>query len=313
MKFISPIHTPYCNHTIRMNHNNIDYYMKPQPKPQPLLRVPTMNKQYIKHNDAITITFGDQAENHVGMQKFGSLAQTGFDFNDLLNAKNKFDKLGAKCELVCLNDAISNIDFDGKKDITNAYILVVRNGINILLRNGDQTNKQLYQELDILDWDKKYYAYGGVRNKKARYNLCFGNKSQQPDYENKQGRVISYDSVVPLKNIKENLPSFFGEKSTSLVAEGNRYYNVNDCGIGFHGDSERKKVIGLRIGSEFPLHYQWFINSKQIGERIEFNFSNGDLYAMSEKATGFDWKKRKIATLRHAAGCAKYTTIKVKK
>jgi hypothetical protein len=31
---------------------------------------------------------------------------------------------------------------------------------------------------------------------------------------------------------------------------------------------------------------------------------------MSEKAVGFDWKKKKIPTLRHAAGCIKYLTIK---
>lgn len=291
----------------------LDYYMKPQPKPKPILRVHQNNKQYIKLNDAITITFGDQAENHVGMQQFGRLAETGFDFNDLLNAKNNFESLGAKCKLVCLNDAISNIDFDGKNDLPNAYILVVRNGIDMLLRNDKQNTKQLYQELDILDWDKKYYAYGGVKNKIARYNLCFANNSQEPDYENKKGRVISYNNVESLQIVKEKLVDFFGEKSTSLVAEGNRYYNVKECGIGFHGDGERKKVIGLRIGSKFPLLFQWFINSKQIGERIEFQFSNGDLYVMSEKATGFDWKKRKIATLRHAAGCAKYTIIKNKK
>jgi hypothetical protein len=30
---------------------------------------------------------------------------------------------------------------------------------------------------------------------------------------------------------------------------------------------------------------------------------------MSEKSTGFDWKKRSKYTLRHAAGCKKYLTI----
>jgi len=29
---------------------------------------------------------------------------------------------------------------------------------------------------------------------------------------------------------------------------------------------------------------------------------DGDMYIMSEKASGFDWKKRSIYTLRHAAG-----------
>ena len=31
---------------------------------------------------------------------------------------------------------------------------------------------------------------------------------------------------------------------------------------------------------------------------------------MSEKAVGFDWLKKKIPTLRHSTGCAKFTGIK---
>lgn len=31
---------------------------------------------------------------------------------------------------------------------------------------------------------------------------------------------------------------------------------------------------------------------------------------MSEKATGNDWKKTTIATLRHATGCKKFVTLK---
>jgi hypothetical protein len=34
---------------------------------------------------------------------------------------------------------------------------------------------------------------------------------------------------------------------------------------------------------------------------------------MSEKAVGQDWKKKKICTLRHAAGCAKFLAIPKKK
>jgi hypothetical protein len=35
--------------------------------------------------------------------------------------------------------------------------------------------------------------------------------------------------------------------------------------------------------------------------------NGGDLYVMSEKTTGRDWKTKSIYTLRHAAGCEKYT------
>ena len=39
------------------------------------------------------------------------------------------------------------------------------------------------------------------------------------------------------------------------------------------------------------------------------SIEHGDMYIMSEKATGFDWKSKSKYTLRHAAGCQKYTDI----
>ena len=54
------------------------------------------------------------------------------------------------------------------------------------------------------------------------------------------------------------------------------------------------------------MHFQWYQNSKAIGERVKLKINHGDMYIMSEKATGNDWKKKKIKTLRHAAGAKKY-------
>ena len=40
-----------------------------------------------------------------------------------------------------------------------------------------------------------------------------------------------------------------------------------------------------------------------------------DMYIMSEKAVGFDWKKKKMLTLRHTAGkdTCKYSRVKRKR
>jgi hypothetical protein len=59
------------------------------------------------------------------------------------------------------------------------------------------------------------------------------------------------------------------EGSNELAAEGNYYYDSSKCGIGFHGDSERKKVIALRlsVGKCSPLHFQWFLMGKPVGKR----------------------------------------------
>ena len=60
------------------------------------------------------------------------------------------------------------------------------------------------------------------------------------------------------------------------------------------------------------LYFQWFQKSAAIGERIEVELHDGDMYVMSDKSVGFDWKKKKIATLRHATGCHEFTSLKPK-
>ena len=123
-----------------------------------------------------------------------------------------------------------------------------------------------------------------------------------PDYENKKGTIISFEFTPILNKWRNSLGIIFGHKAENLESEGNYYYDPNKCGIGFHGDSERKKVIACSLGISRPLHWQWYHKSKPIGDRIKFTINNGDMYIMSEKTTGYDWKSRNKKTLRHAAG-----------
>lgn len=112
------------------------------------------------------------------------------------------------------------------------------------------------------------------------------------------------------KLLRQRIATFLPEKCSDLVCEGNYYYDVKKCGIGFHGDAERRKVIGVRLGESIPLHFQWFYKNKVVGKRMEFALNDGDMYIMSDKAVGFDWKNYNILTLRHAAGCQKFLEIK---
>ena len=47
-------------------------------------------------NTTITITWGDRAENHAGMQMIGDMATLGFTTEDLELAKQKFDNTNSK-------------------------------------------------------------------------------------------------------------------------------------------------------------------------------------------------------------------------
>ena len=256
----------------------------------------------------ISITYGDQAENHVGMQMIGTLSESGFSPSDLEKGKRKFEEMGGKAELIDLREesGVKGI----RENAEEAVVLVLRKGVDVLLKEEGKTADHFFEEQVKLDADKKAFMYGRIVNKIARHNLCFSEEGQEPDYEKKKGRIVGYGSVPVLKSLREKFSCLLGEKAEGLVAEGNYYYDVGKCGIGFHGDGERRKVVAVRLGASLPLHYQWFVERGVVGKRVKLVLNHGDIYVMSEKATGFDWKKRKEYTLRHAAGCDKFLKIK---
>jgi hypothetical protein len=259
--------------------------------------------------ELITLTFGDMAENHVGMEQIGSMVAEGcgFQLTDLQAIQSHMEGLGAVCELIGLSSGELSLE-----PLPLAHVLVIRQGVNALLSQvGNSKQIDLFKEQTSLVYDKKAVMYGRVVNKHARWNLCFDEKGHEPDYEAGKGRVVGYDEVPLMSSLKEQIEARFGPKASGLKVESNYYYDTTKCGIGYHGDGERRKVIGVRIGySSMPMYWQWYHRGDPLGEPIIVPLNAGDMYIMSEKTVGTDWKKKTIPTLRHATGCAKFTTIK---
>ena len=239
-----------------------------------------------------TLTFGDVAENHVKMEQIGSRCAPGEGFSllDLVRARRQFQASGVICEVLCLS--------------SKAAVLIIRNGLAAIL-DPDAVLK----EQETLEKDKKAFMYGRVVNKKARWNLCFAEEGHEPAYEEGKGRVVPYSEVPLLATLVAALPVWFGEKARDLKGEGNYYYDTAKCGIGYHGDTERRKVIATRLGAPMSLHFQGFQYGIPAGPHHEVLLKHGDMYMMSEKAVGTDWKCSSILTFRHAAGCATFTKL----
>ena len=218
-----------------------------------------------------TITFGEVAENHAGMQKLGVVAGPGLTFRELVRAKAAFEAVGCPCEIV---DLISRGGVEDTFDALEpepAEVLIVRGGLAALLAAGGFPGTgpdDLQAEHEELDPDKQALMRGRVVNKLARWNLCFAGEGQEPDYADGKGRVVPFADVPLTDAIRAMLPRFFGVKARGLFAEGNYYYDAARCGIGFHGDTERRIVIAVRFGVPIPLHYQWFHRGKPAGRRI---------------------------------------------
>jgi hypothetical protein len=248
--------------------------------------------------ETYTLTFTECSENHVGMEKIGTKLPIGMGIkvSDLYEVYNfyKNTQYADKIELYNLNYKVEH---------EPAAILVIRGGVEMLGINSTS----LFYEQQSLDKDKKFLNRGKVMNKIARWNLCFAYFDQEPDYENGKGRVISFERLPLTKQLKDNLHILLGSSITSHIstAEGNYYYN-NKCGIGYHGDTERTKVIGIRLGDSMILSFRWYYQCNAVSENFNITLNHGDIYIMSEKATGTDFKKSSKYTLRHAAGASKY-------
>jgi len=262
----------------------------------------------------ITVTFSECVENNIGMEKIGKLAPDGFSPEDLMAIAQSFQAAGVKVELYDLRDGLNGVMLaDGKpmrETVDPAYLLVLR-GAGDRLATYSQTGANdcsmpggadyLLLELMGLNWDTKALMKGRVVNKKARWNLCMADFAQEPDYEHGKGRVIDFKSIPGLSSIREKLGQCLGPKAQMLFAEGNYYFDKKTCYIGAHGDVERRIVIGLRLGGSMTLEYQWYQQSAPVGVEMVFTLHHGDLYIMDRTASGFDWRKKIIATLRHSA------------
>lgn len=265
-------------------------------------------------SETISLTFSDQGENNVGMQLVGKMVPRGkgFHLEELKQYQHQLESQGLVTELYRLNDLYQ--DCKPKHIIAEAGVLVVRNALDYFL-GPEIDSDNLWQEMTSFDWDRKYYCTrrNKVLNKHARANVCFGNTTQLPDYPNRKGTIIGYDSVPILNSIRNKIPEIIGDKGKNLVCEGNRYFDLKKCGIGWHGDKERRKVIAFRLGATMKLCYHWHYRFKPVGKILEIDLNDGDMYLMSEKAVGTDWGSSVIYTLRHAAGPegSKYLKLKV--
>ncbi len=221
------------------------------------------------------------------------------------------------------------------KDDDQARVLILRDYISNW-HGGQDSDIEIYKELASKRWDAEYLdpnkyrteikdgkevkVRGKRMNKRARTNLCFvPDREQEPAVFEGKGTIYDLKkmnflnaAVERLRNDIANGLIEIGSKTKVVinVVEGNRYYNLKTTGIGFHGDTERVVVICLSIGgSNYPMRWQWFHDGMPAGNEIDITLNSGDVYIMSEKAVGADWKKKSLWTLRHAAGANKYRSL----
>ena len=283
-----------------------------------------------KQKTTFSITFCECGENDSnGMEKLGEKAIEGQGLNleDLKKgARIAKEKLGIKGKIISfapLLDGVNLIDKKGRKGkVHTAWALRIKGFVNAVLRGAGKTMVDLFNELNKVTWDTRYWdkKKKKVLNKLARANNCFADYAQKADIDNGKGSIHDFKDLPLLSLIRKMLYEMFGHKVKLFIAEGNRYEDggAKKHGIGWHGDAERRIIACIRLmgeeGETMPMHFQYFWQWKQIGQKLIMPLDAGDLYVMSEGATGTDWLKKSLEIIpRHATGAEKYTKDKVPK
>ena len=237
----------------------------------------------------LTHTFSECVENHAGMQTIGTKRPHGF----------------TEAQLEYCHGVHGGQLRHMQAGSERAVVWVLRGGVDKLIGAGGAD--ELLAESLAQPFDERYYdaKKKKVFTKHGRLNNCYADTAQEPEIDVGKGTVIAFGTVPKLQALREKLPSILGADARDLYAETNLYTDVRkrEVGIGFHGDTERSLVVGVRLGQgQLPLRFCWHHETLGVGNEYVIELAHGDIYAMSHKATGHDWKRRKVPTLRHGVG-----------
>lgn len=192
---------------------------------------------------------------------FGKKAPQGLSSALLRRLRDELSSQGFTCQYM---DLVEMSGFDSRI-VEPASILIVRDGVSCL--GGDTKtllNEQKYQ--------KKLYP-------------------QQP-------KIVDIGQSEQIALLNRGLVELLGRSAENLEVDTDFSAET----VNFHGDDDRNIVIGVRLGKSRPLQFQWYQNDSAIGLPMEIypELQQGDLYILSEKASGHDWQDPSIPTLCHA-------------
>jgi len=278
---------------------------------------------------AVSLTFANRGENEHGMEMIGGAASQLVTMQMLQAAKLQWESGNDPDGTVQVGEAelhdlssmvdpqlVSACGGDG----LGAGVLVLRGFAQRLL--GPDAPAQIEHELEMQlsagKVDSKALMRGQVKNKNARHNNVMAHFDQAPDHAAGKGTVVKI-ADYPFINGLTAQASMWMQQDNPLICEQNRYYDVEQCGIGWHGDGEREVVLGYRAGeatNEMPMMFQAFYWGEAVGPQTNLRLNRGDVYIMTSKAVGTDWKCSSKLTWRHAAGnpaTCSYVETKVEK
>ena len=203
--------------------------------------------------------------------------------------------------------------------LPEAGVLIIRNGVTVL-SSKKKPSAQLYEEQmsQVRNYDGIYFDKGKTLVKRAFKTMQFGSEARtaSPDYS--QATVTAFDAVPVLQKMGNLLQRLLGFDASSFSARSNRYHTdrlepADDggkmkcvSGMGWHGDERTdlpSQSACLCLGEPGILSFVWRFpgHTKNCPTSIvSFDVNDGDIYILSDKATGFDWRSRSLLRVVHS-------------
>jgi len=226
----------------------------------------------------------------------GAMAPTGYTPTFLRERATAINALagGVRAEIVEFN---SHCSVPGSED---ACALVIRGTARA---TADASLKHVAKEIS---YDRFAFLQGSVKNAHSRHLVFVGQEARRADASTGVHTVLPWSEVPALSTAKDTvLNEYLGDPAHVDSACLLHYQDINKCGIGWHGDGERRRTILYRVGKNSarrPIHLQWYQQGMPVSEPMSIILGHGDFFIPSAKAVGTDWKLRKVPTLRHATG-----------
>ena len=136
----------------------------------------------------------------------------------------------------------------------------------------------LYEYCEDCDWDE----YANVLVLKNGIDLILGpngNENLSKDVENN------------IDLLKKTFSKYDKDLEHDKTKVGGTFkYKTN---------SKYSTIFGTVVGGKSFLRISWHKNAKKVGRECKITLNPGDIYILSEKVVGLDWRKRELYTLRN--------------
>ena len=158
--------------------------------------------------------------------------------------------------------------------------------------------------------DKTISRSGKVCDAHSRHLSYIGPEAQDADPQTGQQPVRTWAQLPASEAVRDYLHTILGDTECQ-VGCALKYPDIFDCGIGWHGDAERRKSLVVRLGansSRHPLWFRFFKSWDPVSPPIPVHLEHGDVAIACEVAVGTDWRSSSIPTVRHATGFIRFPT-----